>query len=586
MLTHALRAIALMAITQVIANVSLGDEPQDRTAAELLPPTIVAYAEVDSPSSLVELVLSHPLRVQLEKMPVYEQAMQGEDLVKLRSGISVFEAGMGMRWPKVVSALSSGGLFVAFDASTEGAVLFLKGKQPEVQQQLKSTVFSMLRAGKVKGSDEDPVSENYYREVQYQSMGEELHVTSLGAWIVVTNKAKLGKAVIDRYLDAEQDRLTDVEGFKQAIESRETGQSAWAFVNIKMIRDSGTAEEIYSGRTDNFIAELLFGGIMTNLQNTPYATISLNAKSEKLSLSLATPHDPDWVGEDRAYYFGSDGLAKAPAPPTLSDQLFAFTSYRDMSQLWLRAGDLMTQKGNDELAQADTALTTFFSGQDFGEDILGALKPEIQFVAVRQNFEQLLPRPAIKLPAFAFLFQMKDPEQTQPEFRRVFQSFIGFFNVLGAMNGQPQFDLDIQRDEQSQLISATYVPERDEREATDAAINFNFSPTLAFSGQNMILASTVPLARTLLDLPGAVSKSADSNTLAQLDASVLHQTLDDNRDQLVAQNMLEKGHDQAAAEAETGLILELLGFLQGAKLSLDADQDRMALNLSIQLATP
>ena len=49
----------------------------------------------------------------------------------------------------------------------------------------------------------------------------------------------------------------------------------------------------------------------------------------------------------------------------------------------------------------------------------------------------------------------------QPELRRTFQSLIGFLNIVGAMNGQPQLDLDMEKSEAAQFVTASYLPDPD-----------------------------------------------------------------------------------------------------------------------------
>ncbi len=242
-------------------------------------------------------------------------------------------------------------------------------------------------------------------------------------------------------------------------------------------------------------------------------------------------------------------------------------------------------RANDELAVADTQLTTFFSGRDFGEDILGSLESDVQIVGKSQDFTDVLPQPAIKLPTFAIQFRMKNPEETQPELRRVFQSFIGFLNVTGALNGQPQLDLGMENVGDAQLITATYVPDRDQRESLDAKINFNFSPTLAFAGQRIILSSTTTLARELIALDDVPENAtADpSNTVATVEATTLQQILQANRSQLVANNMLEKGHSKEAAEGEIDLLLELLGFFRDVRLNLDVTDSQMTFDVAVDV---
>ncbi len=53
--------------------------------------------------------------------------------------------------------------------------------------------------------------------------------------------------------------------------------------------------------------------------------------------------------------------------------------------MWLRAGDLFDEGMNEKLAQADSQLATLFSGKDFGEDILSAFAPQVQFLATRRG---------------------------------------------------------------------------------------------------------------------------------------------------------------------------------------------------------
>ena len=285
---------------------------------------------------------------------------------------------------------------------------------------------------------------------------------------------------------------------------------------------------------------------------------------------------------EREYYFGPNNSGQAQEPIALLDSIFTFSTYRDLSQMWLRAGDLMTDKANDELAQADSQLTTFFSGKDFAEDILGSLYPELQFVVTRQNPEDFVVKPAIKLPAFAIVARLREPDATVPQFRRVFQSFVGFINVLGAMNGQPQLDLAMESIEKVKLIAATYVPETDD-EDSKAKINFNFSPSLAFAGDRMVLASSKQLATDLAqaEAPAALKPDAagrNPNTVAFLEVPTLREILADNQAQLVAQNMLDKGHSQEAAEQEIAVLIAIVDLFQSADLSLSSAADSLQLD--------
>ncbi|QEG43646.1 hypothetical protein [Roseimaritima ulvae] len=564
-------------------------------AAELLPETVIAYAELSNLGDGVEMLLHHPLRDSIEALPAYQEVLKDEGFGKLQQGVAAFEGAMDMPWNEALATLSAGGVAVALDAQEGGVALLAKSSSEEKLKRFRGflTVIRNLQ----------PKSESRggtYRGFNAEPLGDKLKVAFVDDLLLITNNSNLGKAIIDRYLDADQASLQNSDRFQLAwstLSPAAEGQaSVSAFVDVTTVRSGGLAKGLFKEKTENPLEELLLGGLFANLQHTPYATAKLDLHPAGLRLRLSTPHQRDWE-PPREHFFGT--AERPPAPPLLlvDDRLFAVTTQRDLSQMWLRAGDLMTDKANDGLAQADTQLTTFFSGRDFGEDILGSFQDDIQIVGKAQDFENVLPRPAIKLPAFAIQVRMQDPAETQTEMRRIFQSFIGFLNVVGAMEGQPQFDLDSETIDDAKLYTATYVPERDARESVTAPINFNFSPTLAFHNDRMIVASAAGLARELVTAPKAPARqetesnananenASKLNTAVTLDARTLQSVLRANRDQLVAQNMIEEGHSQEVAENETDFLLDVIGYFRSLRIDFSVTDDALQLGGELSLQT-
>ena len=242
---------------------------------------------------------------------------------------------------------------------------------------------------------------------------------------------------------------------------------------------------------------------------------------------------------------------------------------------------VLVERSVDQLAQADSNLSTLFAGKDFGEEILGEVHPEIQVVVARQLFADKTPKPAIKLPAFAAVFRLKDPETVGPDFRRTYQSLIGFLNVIGAMNGQPQLDLDMDKEDNYQIVSANYLPEKDASPG-GLKIHYNFSPSVAFVGEHFIVSSTKALAR---ELAVAVSKenkpNSDVNSFVQVNVGGVSAILADNRGQLVAQNMLSEGHSKEEAERAIGDLFALLEAVEDASIDLAASEGTLRASLEI-----
>ena len=565
-----------------------GESPRhvDCSSADLLPQTVVAYAEASGVGQAIETLLNHPLRQRIESLPAYSEVAKSGSLEQLQLGIAAFEASMGKPWQEAIETLTDGGVTVAVDSSSQGIAILIKSSDVDTLTRFQGFLLALrqMQQGKLSA-----VEQGDYRGFTAYALSKELKLAILDHWLLITNKPELGKSIIDQYLDRKNDSLHSSETFSIAMKERDAqgGESPLvsAYVDIATLRSAGVAKALDNEKVDNPAVEVLLGGVLANLRHTAYGTAALTVNNVGIQLQLSSPHQRDWE-PPREYFFGEDQLAAAPSLLEVENRLFAISAHRDLSQMWLRSGDLLTDKANDGIAKADTQLSTFFSGRDFGEDILGALESDVQIVGKAQDFSEMLPRPAIQLPAFAFQFRMKTPEETQPELRRVFQSFIGFLNVTGAMNGQPQLDLGMETLGDAKLVTATYVPSREQRESTTAPINFNFSPSIAFAGERIIFSSSIALAKELIAQPEGVSTGRERyNTAVLFNASTLKQVLNANQSQLVANNMLEKGHDKKAAEAEIGLLLELVGMFKDAKLDLDVTDQELQLGVQLNVDT-
>lgn len=570
----------------VLSNASFAEPPRgaDCSATDLLPSSIVACAEISDVGEVLESVIDHPLRWKLESMPAYDALMQSAGSQKLQMGLRAFEASMGKPWQEAIDLLANRGVTVALDSATGGAAILVHSSDTEILERFRVFV---LAARQMQG--ETP-KRGDYREFMADVVSDKLKMVRMHDWLLLTNNSELGKTIIDHYLDRPNESLSTKPNYAAAQKNNVSGDvdqlAATAFVDIATLRDIGFAKEVFNDKVDNILAEIVLGGVLANIRNAPYVTAQLDVGTPGVSFRLTTPHQRDWESP-REYYFGEPELATSPPLLNVPNQLFALSAHRDLAQMWLRAGDLVSDRANDQIAVADTTLTTFFSGRDFGEDILGSLHSDVQLVGMQQDFTGVIPQPAIKLPSFAIQFRMKNPDQTQPELRRVFQSLIGFLNVTGAQNGQPQLDLGMETVADAKLTTATYVPDRDNPESLNERIQFNFSPTVAFAGERVIVSSSSALARKLVEpaVEGANAVDDTSNTNGKLVAKTLRHILEANRAQLVANSMLEKGHSKEAAENETELLLELLGFFHHAKLNLAVSDSQMALEFAIRVAS-
>jgi hypothetical protein len=543
--------------------------------ANLFPASTWAFFELSDPVELIATIFDHPLREKIESLPPYQLAIKSPQYTQFLAGIEMVETQMQMSYREALETLLANRISIGVDGATDGGAIIIHGKDAAAMK----LIHEKLRAF-AKLSDKTQFGE--YRGIKAFRI-DETRFAVYEDRLVITNKSELGKQVIDRLLDGGAS-LADNERFQTAWQQRDGDLAGWGFVDVEVVRQSGQADKVLNTQVDNPVAELLVGGIQSTLQKTPFLTVALTANTNTLGFQVGMPHSGGWIPEAREYFFGPSGNGRGPALPRTSQTLFTLSTYRDFSQMWLRAGDLFGADINDGFAKADANLTTLFAGRDFGEDILGSLEPEVGFIATRQDFANRLPRPTIKLPAFAFVFELREPETMTRELRRIFQSLIGFLNIVGAMNGQNQLELGMEQlGDDVQLVTSSYVPEEDDRDSTDAHIVYNFSPTVGFAGKRFVISSSAVLARQLTLAKTPSPATITDNTHANLNAAVLRDVLADNREQLIAQNMLEEGHSREEAEAMIELLLQVVDYFQDASLRLAAGDERLEAEFKIQV---
>ena len=596
--------IILIVLTDGLATRLWGDETN---FAGMLPETTAIYLQL----APAETLLSHPLRERVEGSEPFKGFMSSPQGGQLRAGINFVQFLVGDTVENIAKKLTHGGAAIAVDRQTEGLALIAKAESAQWLDEYLKKLLKLARDNASGRGAPDPIESIEYRGVTVWKANRAA-AAAIDGTLVVVNKPELGKVIVDRLLDGAAGGLAASDAFKSAWAMRgeaEGGEqnAAWGYFDVAVLRQANVPKGIYREPKNSFNAELMLGGVLAILRQTPVATAALSMGQRDVTLKLTTPFDKAWGGEPREFFFGPMGQGEqGDAKPGVAAPLIevpgtlaSLSSYRDVAALWLRAGDLFDEQVNDQMAAADATLTTLFSGHDFGTEILGGLAPQVRLVSAKHEPAEGGPVPEIKLPSFALVSQLRDPQTMRGEYKRIFQSLVGFLNITGALNGQPQLDLDSEKVGDETFYTADYLLDADRPEGEKVPIQFNFRPTLGFVGDRMILASTTKLAKEIAAqvasdaaVPApqgdqgkqAVVESSeaklitsdderlDANTVLQVRADVVKEMLELNRGFLVAQNMLEKGHGKEAAEREIGMLMSIVDELEGFGMSLRFDR--------------
>lgn len=572
---------------------------QDPTPPDWLPKTTIAYLELNP----ADTFLDHPVRKQIRRSAAFRTIWSHPNLTQARVGLTAIEFALGEKIDSILKKVNHGGMHVGFDAETQGLVLLARTESEEWLVEYLQNLKKLARSDAKSKNQPNPIEEKAYRDIEASKFQDAI-VAPLGPWLMLTNKPDLAKGTIDRYLDLSLDTLSANEAFQKYIArtteindttSNPTEENASpvigrVFLDLDTLRTAGVAKELLSPNRKDFGAELLLGGLLASLQKSMSASAELAMTPNGFAITAQLPIEPDSLEDSHTFFVGPDHNGFAPVVIDIPGAVASIGAYRDISQLWLNAGDLFDQAVNDQLAQADSTLTTLFSGKDFAEDILGVIEPQLQLVVAKQSEKNLELAPSIRLPAFALIGKLKDAGKMRRELKRTFQSLIGFLNIVGAMEGQPQLELmsETKSEQDSQFYWAEYLLEADKKYDNGLPIQFNFQPCIAFSGDQVAVASTVEIAQQIfsMEVPKTEPASTElkkANTIVALDISSIASLLLENRETLITNNVLEKGHSRQQAEEEVDLLFVALGLFKELRASLSFEEStELSIELDIQ----
>lgn len=554
-------------------------EPID--AARLAPETAVFYAELGSLDPILNVALDAKTRELIEKTDAYQRYRQSGEYQHLTMGVALLEAKLGTGWQAALRDLLGGGIALCGDPASQSGFLALRCRQPELLKKLNTALREFIEAdAKTKGRP-SPVKSQEHQGVTGWSFGPgECHIL-LDDLLVISNKAETLKAVIDRYGDAAAKGLTGSSRFVQARAKKPAGVLGWSWADLAALRNDPNIQKALTAKSDNPLAEVLLGGVGDAVRQAPYATTTLALENNRLRLRAELPFDASQRSASRQWFFAVSANEPALNPPAM---IGSFSFFRDLAGLWSARDVLFNDAIVAQFAQADTQLGLFFSGRDFGPEVLGELAAPLQVVVARQQYPSDQPTPQLKLPALALVLKLKRPDEFAPQLLITYQKIVGFANLAGGQNGQPQFLLSTEEYHGATISKATYLAEA-KVSRDQAPVNYNFSPACARCGDHFVLGSTVGIVKQLTDElgKGDVSHPLTDNTALTIDAAPLTAILSDNRELLITQNMLSEGHTREEAETAIGTLLNIIHRLDRFALRLRDEPTALSLEATLDV---
>lgn len=425
----------------------------------------------------------------------------------------------------------------------------------------------------VGAADGTPLADGPVRSVN----GKEFHA-ECGTTIVLGNDRASVEAAVkslaQRSAPAADEMAQDVPRFHFDLD----------LAQLRKLADSELLPEIH----ENGVGALLFHGLAIAINRSTRLSGEFRVEDDEIAIAASLEH-PALDDPKLEWYLAPSG----PVTPRLwpTGTIASLRIDRKLAEFYGHRTDWLAEASENDFVQFDQALSLFFGGRSFGEEILPNFGDGILALVSPQQFESLGKRPSPHFPALTLLTPVAPGKLKDKDLAMFFQNSIAIVNLERAQHGQDSLFVRSEKKHGATVHSARFeLPEAEDGGSTpEPEVRFNLSPTLTSAHGQFILGTSeegVDLAlaalKSLGDQKGELAQPA--LTSLAIDAQAAAKELENNRDTLIANRMLDEGEDHAHATQAIDLFLLGLRTLARFEVGITAKQGHFGLDGALRFA--
>lgn len=550
-------------------------------AARWIPAQAVAALEIVRPEAILDPLLSPATEAFVTSFPGWKERTEDPGFRRLAGAVQMLEARLGVDWKTALRKLFRGGAAWAVGPSGE-SLLVIDAESPQILADLHDFALGLARAEAAKENAPGRVSSEERGGVVTWTLGPEEFHAIVGNRLLLSNRRPVLELALDLRAGAGAGTLDDLPAYKASRAAAPEGAAATLFVNLERVREApGVRESLARGREP--MGALLFGRVLESLRSSSWLSAALLVGGNGVAIEAALDA-PSPSGSGVAAFAAPPSGAAAAPNLAVPRAIAAWTLWRDLAGFYAKKDDLFPERTSG-LIFFENMMGIFFSGMHLADEVFAELGPEIRAVVAAQEYDPEVGEPEIRLPAFAFIFRMKDPAKFAPIAEEAWQKAIGLINFTRGQQALPGMILGKRSHAGREFTVAAFRPPS---EKGPLDVRFNFSPSIAVAGDSLVFSSTAGLAKDVIAAleggPTVPSPSAPgTDSLLEIRGRPLRDLLEANRANLVRQNMVEKGHSEAEAEREIGLLLELAGRVRSLRLSSAVPEGRTKARVELEI---
>lgn len=564
-------------------------------AGQTLPPAIkwipedaVIVLEVTSPKALLEAFCNDKATATITSLPLYKQQASKPQFQEFLNIISFIETTLGTDWRTALEKLTGAGITLAV-CPEDTVFLIIDAEDEQMLERFHEFFINVARSEAEKKGKYNIVKSKEYQDLTAWTFdGKEAH-TIIGKRLVFANKSERLKDILQYRLKTQKASLAANPAYQAAKRTVGADAVAKVFVNLKPLMGVPQVAQIFSQQNENPLAALAFAGILEATRNSNWLALGLHIEDNTLVFRASV--DSKKVAATSPAAFALPKKRGEGVFPNLSvpRRIAALSFYRDLHQFYSAKDELFPERTSG-LIFFENMMGIFFSGRDLTEEVLAETKPEIRFVVAEQEYDPSIGTPQIKLPAFAVILRLQNPEQFNEVAEEAWQKAVGLINFTRGQQAMQGLIIDRPAHKGTKFTMAYFSTSGLDKK-NNLEQRFNIRPALALPGEYLILSSTDDLAQDLIDslnreMQQKVKPIAKTHSHVEIDTAQLTSILKANRDILVRSDMVKKGSTQEEAEAGIDMLITAVRLVDRTMLSLGTHdgltQARLEIKLNLQ----
>jgi len=549
--------------------------------AEMIPDAAVLTIEIPKGKALIESLCESPYWKQAMGLPPVRNAMASPRFKQFRAAVRYVETMLETDWQTGLKKLVGGGVTMAIGPNG-GTLLVADSTDEKLLTGLNQILVGFARDEAKKDNNPDRVQSRNYQGVRVWTLGPNEYHAIIGNRLVVANRSEVLKQALALYARSKEGSLAQSPLYQKARRSFTGDPWAKLYVNLQSLKQAPPIQEALT-RSRNPLGVLLIGPVLKAVQQADWLTARLDFDGKRLSLTATLPA-PDLK---QIPFARLDGAGRGAWPNlAVPGRIAAITFYRDLHQFYAAKDDLFPER-TAGLIFFENMMGIFFTGRNLTDEVLAETTPEVRFVVAEHQFDPEVGTPAVQFPAFAAVFRMRDPDKFRPLVEEAWQKALGLINFTRGQQALPGLIID-RATHGGVKYTVAYFSAADIKDRKNLDVRFNFRPCLAAVGDCLVLSSAESLTRDLIDaLNQEQRRGAQPLTgvdmLLEIDGAHLTRILAANRDNLIRQNMVEKGNTEERARHHIGVLLGLLEQFRQASLKFQQQEGQYRATVSVEV---